>query len=69
MPEPENSLDVYMQRLDVICEVTKFALQPGQRASKHDLRVILEAAEKVVNAYMQEAIMVRKDAKNVQPNS
>lgn len=62
MPEPETSLDVYMQRLDVICEVTKFALQPGQRASKHDLRVICDAAEKVINAYQMEK-------KNVEPAS
>ncbi len=54
MPEPETSLDVYMQRLDVICEVTKFALEPGQRASKNDLRVIFNAAQKVVDAYQME---------------
>jgi hypothetical protein len=60
MPEAKTSLDVYMQRLDVICEVTKFALEPGQRASKNDLRVIYNAAQKAVDAYMQEATMQRK---------
>jgi hypothetical protein len=59
MPEPQTSLDVYMQRLDVICEVMKFALQPGQRASKHDLRVLYDAAQKVVDVYQQE-----KESKN-----
>lgn len=59
MSEPKTSLDVYMQRLDVICEVTKFALEPGQRASKHDLRVIYNAAQKVVDAYMQESTIQR----------
>lgn len=54
MPEEKTSLDVYMKRLDIICEVTKFALQPGQRASKNDLRVIYAAAQKVVDAFYQE---------------
>jgi hypothetical protein len=60
VPEQSKSFDIYMQRLDVICEVTKFALQPGQRASKHDLRVLYNAAQKVVDAYTHEAIMQRK---------
>lgn len=59
--ENQTSLDVYMQRLDVICEVTKFALQPGQRASKNDLRILYNAAQKVVDAYMQECTMQRKE--------
>lgn len=54
MPEAKTSLEVYIQRLDVICEVTKFALEPGQRASKNDLRVLYTASQKVVNAYLEE---------------
>ena len=53
-----RELDIYMQRLDVICEITKFALQPGQRASKTDLRMLYDAAQKVVDAYEKD----KKDA-------
>lgn len=60
MPEPETSLDVYMQRLDVLCEVVKGALEPGGRATKNDLRILYNAAQKVVDAYLQEMVMQKK---------
>lgn len=54
MPEGKTSLEVYIKRLDVICEVIKIALEPGRHTSKRDLRVLYTAAQKVVNAYLQE---------------
>lgn len=56
MSNPETSLDVYMQRLDVICSVVDTALQPGGRATKHDLRLLYDASQRVVNAYHDEVL-------------
>lgn len=53
-PSEKTSLDVYMQRLDVLCAVIETALQPGGRATKHDLRLLYSAAQKVVDAYQKE---------------
>lgn len=54
MPEPTTSLDVYIQRLDVLCAVVETALEPGNRATKHDLKLLHKAAQKVVVAYLEE---------------
>ena len=51
MPNQSKEFEIYMQRLDVICEVTKFILQPGQRASKNDFKILYNAAQKVVDSY------------------
>lgn len=59
MPEAETSLDVYIQRLDVLCSVVEQALQPGGRATKHDLRLLHSAANKVIDAYLKDR--VKKD--------
>lgn len=51
MSPTETSLDIYMQRLDVMCSVADIALQPGGRPTKKDLRNLKEAAQKVITAY------------------
>lgn len=51
MSPTERSLDVYMQRLDVMCSVVDTILQPGGRATKGDLRNLKEAAQKVIREY------------------
>lgn len=58
MPEPKTSLDVYMQRMDVLCSVIEKSLEPGSRATKRDLRMLWIAAQKVIHSYEEE----RKDA-------
>lgn len=50
----ETSLDVYVQRLDVLCSVVETALQPGGRVTKNDLKMLHSAAQKVVTAYLEE---------------
>lgn len=65
MSEPTTSLDICIQRLDVLCSVTEQVLQPGGRPSKGDLRNLHRAAQKVVDAYLREAVMQRKEVKSV----
>ena len=51
----KTSLDVYIQRLDVLCSVYTQVLQPaGRRPTKADLQVLHDAAQKVVNEYLKE---------------
>lgn len=50
----ETSLDIYVQRLDVLCSVVETALQPGGRVTKNDLKMLHNAAQKVVDAYLKE---------------
>ena len=54
MQEQKTSLDVYVQRLDVLCSVIEQVLQPGGRPSKGDLRNLHRAAQKVVVAYLED---------------
>lgn len=54
MSEPKTSLDVYMQRLDVLCSVVEKALEPNSRATKRDLRMLYIAAQKVIHSYQEE---------------
>lgn len=56
MPEPETSLDVYIQRLDVLCSVIEEAIKPGGRATKNDLRMLHAAANKVIDAYLKDRV-------------
>lgn len=55
MPE-QNDLDVLVNRMDVLCSVLDDALKPGGRATKHDLRLLHEMAQKVVTAYFADKL-------------
>jgi hypothetical protein len=52
----KTSLDVYIQRLDVLCSVidTQVLQLSSRRVSKHDLKVLHDAAQKVVTEYLKE---------------
>lgn len=54
MQQESESMEVLMKRLDVLCSVVETALQPGGRATKHDLRLMYKTASKVVAAYYAE---------------
>lgn len=51
-----RQLDIYMQRLDVLCSVIDSqVLQPGsRRVAKHDIKLLRDAAQKVVVEYLKE---------------
>ncbi len=50
MPE---SLQKEIERLDVLCEVIKLGLQV-KRVTKHDLMLLHDASQRVVDAYQKE---------------
>lgn len=49
-----TELDIYMQRLDVMCSVTEQQLVPGGKPTKSDLRNLYNAALKVISAYQED---------------
>lgn len=51
MPEKKLELKEEIKKLDVICSVIQMALVGNTRVTKHDLKMILGSAEKVVEAY------------------
>lgn len=50
----DTELEIYMQRLDVMCSVAEQQLVPGGKPTKSDLRNLYNAALKVITAYQKE---------------